>query len=517
MSDRVIIFDTTLRDGEQALSASLSFKEKLRIAKSLEQLGVDVMEVGFPISSRGDFDSVQMIAREIKNSTVCGLARAVEKDIDAAYEALSVSDNYRIHCFIATSDVHVKDKLRKDFGSVVDMAVNAIRYARNKAPDVEFSCEDAGRTPIDHLCRIVEAAIDAGASTINIPDTVGYTLPFEFGGIIEQLFDRVPNIDKARISVHCHNDLGMATANSISAVVKGARQIECTVNGIGERAGNCSMEEVVMAIKTRNRILNLHTGINCTEITRTSSLVSQLCNMPIAPNKAIVGANAFSHSSGIHQDGVLKNRDTYEIITPESVGLKENTMNLTARSGRHIIAHRLAALGYPEGSYDLDNVYRRFKDLADVKGQVFDYDLEALLFFSNLRDEPERYRLEYLSVLSGGSNVMPTASIKMSVGDTVLTEAAVGNGPVDALYKAIYKLTGYDIELKTYEIKAKGQGIDALGQVSIIVNYKGRVFHGMGLATDIIQASALAMIHACNSIYKSDLVEEKKHAGIGLQ
>ena len=494
MSDQVIIFDTTLRDGEQALSASLSFKEKMRIAKALEQLGVDVMEVGFPISSRGDFESVQMIAREIRNSTVCGLARAMEKDIDAAYEALSVSDNYRIHCFIATSDVHVKDKLRKDFDSVVDMAVKAIRYARNRAPDVEFSCEDAGRTPIDHLCRIVEAAIDAGAGTINIPDTVGYTLPFEFGGIIEQLFDRVPNIDKARISVHCHNDLGMATANSISAVAKGARQIECTVNG------------------TRNRILDLHTGINCTEITRTSQLVSQLCNMPIAPNKAIVGANAFSHSSGIHQDGVLKNRDTYEIITPESVGLKENTMNLTARSGRHIIAHRLEALGYPEGSYDLDNVYKRFKDLADVKGQVFDYDLEALLFFSNLREEPERYQMEYLSVLSGGANVMPTASIKMSAGEEHLTEAAVGNGPVDALYKAIYKLTGYDIELKTYEIKAKGQGIDALGQVSIIVECKGKVFHGMGLATDIIQASALAMIHVCNSIYQSDLIEEKKHS-----
>ena len=510
MSDRVIIFDTTLRDGEQALSASLSFKEKLRIAKALESLGVDVMEVGFPVSSHGDFESVQMIAREIKNSTVCGLARSVQKDIDAAYEALSVCDNYRIHCFIATSDVHVKDKLHRDFDAIVEMAVNAVKYARNKAPDVEFSCEDAGRTPIDHLCRIVEATIDAGARTINIPDTVGYTLPFEFGGIIEQLFNRVPNIDKARISVHCHNDLGMATANSLSAVVKGARQIECTVNGIGERAGNCSMEEVVMAIKTRNRLLNLETGINCTEITRTSQLVSQLCNMPIAPNKAIVGANAFSHSSGIHQDGVLKNRDTYEIVTPESVGLKENTMNLTARSGRHIIAHRLEALGYSSDSYDLDNVYKRFKELADIKGQVFDYDLEALLFFINLHEEPEQFSLEYLSVMSGAGDVIPTASIRMSSGGEHLTGADVGNGPVDAMYRTIYRLTGYDISLKKYEIKAKGQGMDALGQVSIIVEYKGRVFHGMGLATDIIQASALAMIHACNAIYRSELIEAKK-------
>ena len=305
MSDQVLIFDTSLRDGEQALAASLSFKEKLQIALTLEKLGVDVMEVGFPISSPGDFESVKNIASIIKNSTVCGLARALEKDIDAAYQALKDAANYRIHCFIATSDIHVKEKLHKDFDAIVDMAVKAIKYARNRAPDVEFSCEDAGRTPIDHLCRIVEAAIDAGAQTINIPDTVGYTLPYEFGSIIETLFNRVPNIDKARISVHCHNDLGMATANSLSAVLKGARQIECTINGIGERAGNCSLEEVVMAMKTRSSYMNVHTNINCKEIAHASQIVSQICNMPVPAIMSIFGAIAFSHSSGIHQDGVL--------------------------------------------------------------------------------------------------------------------------------------------------------------------------------------------------------------------
>ncbi|MDY5778588.1 MAG: 2-isopropylmalate synthase [Succinivibrionaceae bacterium] len=512
MSDQVLIFDTSLRDGEQALAASLSAKEKLQIALTLEQLGVDIMEVGFPISSSGDFDSVKQIAGVIKNSTVCGLARVLEKDIDAAYEALKDAERYRIHCFIATSDVHVKDKLHKDFDSIVEMAVRGIKYARNKAADVEFSCEDAGRTPIDHLCRIVEAAIDAGAQTINIPDTVGYTLPSEFGGIIANLFNRVPNIDKARISVHCHNDLGMATANSLSAVLNGARQIECTVNGIGERAGNCSLEEVVMAMKTRSSYMNVYTNINHKEIAHASQIVSQICNMPVPANKAIVGSNAFSHSSGIHQDGVLKNKDTYEIITPESVGFNNNNLNLTARSGRHVIAHRLSLLGYKEDSYNLDEIYKKFKELADLKGQVFDYDLEALLFFSKIQDEPVQFKLQYLSVISGGVNIMPTASMKMSIGEKIVSDAATGNGPVDAVYQCIYRLTGYndDIKLVKYDIKSKGQGKDALGQVDIIVDYKGKIFHGMGLSTDIIQSSALAMIHACNSIYRSNLIAEEK-------
>jgi 2-isopropylmalate synthase len=510
MSEQVIIFDTSLRDGEQALAASLSFKEKLQIALALENLGVDVMEVGFPFSSPGDFESVKQIASVIKKSKVCGLARCLPQDIDAAYEALKHSDNYRIHCFVATSDVHVKDKLNKNFDDVVEMAVRSIKYARNKAEDVEFSCEDAGRTPLDNLCRIVEAAIDAGAKTVNIPDTVGYTLPYEYGGIIKNLYERVPNIDKAIISVHCHNDLGMATANSLSAVMNGARQIECTVNGIGERAGNTSLEEVVMTIKTRAKLLNCHTNINTTEIAKTSQLISQICNMPVPANKAIVGSNAFSHSSGIHQDGVLKNKDTYEIITPESVGFNTNNLNLTARSGRHVIKHRLEAMGYKEDSYNLDTVYAKFLELADMKGQVFDYDLEALLFFSQIQEEPEQFKIEHLSVLSGGKNVIPTASIKLNMGGTIVTEASTGNGPVDAVYQCIYKMTGYNITLKKYEIKSKGQGKDALGQVDIIVEHQGQVFHGMGLATDIIQSSAQAMIHACNSIYRAKLVAQKK-------
>lgn len=356
MSNQVIIFDTTLRDGEQALRASLSVKEKLQIAYALERLGVDVMEVGFPVSSPGDFESVQTIARHIKHSRVCALARAVDKDIDVAAEALKVAEAFRIHTFIATSTLHIESKLRRSFDDVLAMAVHAVTRARRYTDDVEFSCEDAGRTPIDNLCRVVEAAIKAGARTINIPDTVGYTIPSQFGGIIETLFNRVPNIDQAVISVHCHNDLGLSVANSIAAVQAGARQIECTVNGIGERAGNCSLEEIAMIIRTRADLLNVHTNIHHQDIYRTSQLVSQLCNMPIQPNKAIVGANAFAHSSGIHQDGVLKNKSTYEIITPESIGLNQNQLNLTSRSGRAAVKHRMDAMGYSEGSYDLDSL-----------------------------------------------------------------------------------------------------------------------------------------------------------------
>ncbi|WP_409422257.1 2-isopropylmalate synthase [Pseudaeromonas sp. ZJS20] len=509
MSDRVIIFDTTLRDGEQALSASLTVKEKLQIAQALERLGVDVMEVGFPVSSPGDFESVQTIARSIKNSRVCGLARALEKDIVAAGEALKVADQFRIHTFLATSTIHVQSKLRKSFDEVLEMGTQAVKLARRYTDDVEFSCEDAGRTPIDNLCRMVEAAIKAGATTVNIPDTVGYTIPTEFGGIIQALFNRVPNIDKAVISVHCHDDLGLSVANSIAAVQMGARQIECTINGIGERAGNCSMEEVAMILKTRADLLGVETGIKHQEIHRTSQLVSQLCNMPIQPNKAIVGANAFSHSSGIHQDGVLKAKNTYEIITPESIGLSTNNLNMTSRSGRHVIKHRLEVMGYHEGSYDLDQIYESFLKLADKKGQVFDYDLEALLFFSQIQEEPEQFKLDYLSVLSGGS-VMSTASVKMKVGDHVVCEAATGNGPVDAVYQCINRITGYDIRIDKYELKSKGTGKDALGQVDIVAVYEGRKFHGMGLATDIVESSAQALVHVMNSIYRALQVAEQK-------
>ncbi|EKO3923506.1 2-isopropylmalate synthase [Vibrio metschnikovii] len=508
MSDQVIIFDTTLRDGEQALSASLTVKEKLQIAYALERLGVDIIEAGFPVSSPGDFESVQTIAKHIKNSRVCALSRAVAKDIDAAAEALKVADAFRIHTFISTSTIHVQDKLRRSYDDVVDMAVQAVKHARNYTDDVEFSCEDAGRTPIDNLCRMVEAAINAGARTINIPDTVGYTVPSEFGGIIQTLFNRVPNIDKAIISVHCHDDLGMSVANSIAAVQAGARQIEGTINGIGERAGNCALEEIAMILKTRHNLLGVKTNIRHEEISRTSKLVSQLCNMPIQSNKAIVGANAFSHSSGIHQDGVLKNKNTYEIITPESIGLKNQALNLTSRSGRAAVKSHMESMGYHEHEYNLDALYEDFLKLADRKGQVFDYDLEALMHFSNLREEDDFYKLNYLSVQSG--SVMATTTIKLKCGDEEHCEAAVGNGPVDALYQCIYRLTGYDIVLDKFDLTAKGEGEDGLGQADIIANYKNRKYHGTGVSTDIVEASGQALLHVINSIHRANQIDQIK-------
>ncbi|EKO3686301.1 2-isopropylmalate synthase [Vibrio metschnikovii] len=508
MSDQVIIFDTTLRDGEQALSASLTVKEKLQIAYALERLGVDIIEAGFPVSSPGDFESVQTIAKHIKNSRVCALSRAVAKDIDAAAEALKVADAFRIHTFISTSTIHVQDKLRRSYDDVVNMAVQAVKHARNYTDDVEFSCEDAGRTPIDNLCRMVEAAINAGARTINIPDTVGYTVPSEFGGIIQTLFNRVPNIDKAIISVHCHDDLGMSVANSIAAVQAGARQIEGTINGIGERAGNCALEEIAMILKTRHDLLGVKTNIRHEEISRTSKLVSQLCNMPIQSNKAIVGANAFSHSSGIHQDGVLKNKNTYEIITPESIGLKNQALNLTSRSGRAAVKSHMESMGYHEHEYNLDALYEDFLKLADRKGQVFDYDLEALMHFSNLREEDDFYKLNYLSVQSG--SVMATTTIKLKCGDEEHCEAAVGNGPVDALYQCIYRLTGYDIVLDKFDLTAKGEGEDGLGQADIIANYKNRKYHGTGVSTDIVEASGQALLHVINSIHRANQIDQIK-------
>ncbi|KLV02424.1 2-isopropylmalate synthase [Photobacterium aquae] len=508
MKDQVIIFDTTLRDGEQALPASLTVKEKLQIAYALERLGVDVIEAGFPVSSPGDFESVQTIAKHIKDSRVCALSRAVAKDIDVAAESLKVAEAFRIHTFISTSTVHVQDKLRRSYDDVIEMGVAAVKRARNYTDDVEFSCEDAGRTPIDNLCRMVEAAIRAGAKTINIPDTVGYTLPSEFGGIISQLFDRVPNIDQAVISVHCHDDLGMSVANSMAAVQAGARQVEGTINGIGERAGNCSLEEIAMIIKTRADFLGVDTNIKHEEIHRTSKLVSQLCNMPVQANKAIVGANAFSHSSGIHQDGMLKNKNTYEIMTPESIGLKNQVLNLTSRSGRAAVKSHMDAMGYTEQEYDLDTLYTDFLKLADRKGQVFDYDLEALVHFVNLREEDDYYKLNYLSVQSG--SVMATATIKLQCGEEEECEAAVGNGPVDALYQCIYRLTGYEIVLDKFDLTAKGEGEDGLGQADIIANYKGRKYHGTGLATDIVEASGQALLHVINSIHQADQIAEIK-------
>jgi len=510
MSQQVKIFDTTLRDGEQALPASLTVKEKLQIALALERLGVDIIEAGFPVSSPGDFTSVQTIAREIKNATVAGLSRALAKDIDACGEALKVAERFRIHTFIATSDIHVGTKLKKSQDEVVEMAVKAIQHARQYTDDVEFSCEDAGRTHIDYLCRMVESAIKAGATTVNIPDTVGYTTPTEFGGIIQQLFNRVPNIDQATISVHCHNDLGLAVANSLAAVEQGARQVECTINGIGERAGNASLEEIAMILQTRKERYQLETNIKSNEISRTSKLVSQLCSMPVQANKAIVGANAFAHSSGIHQDGVLKGQNTYEIMTPESVGLNKNQLNLTSRSGRHVIKHRLHELGYSDSDYDLDEVYAAFLRLADKKGQVYDYDLEAILFFNQQKQDDSYYSLEYLHA-SSGKEIIPSATVTLNVGGEPTTHSAVGNGPVDAAYNAIMQIIGEDaINIVDFKLDSKGEGANALAQVSIVVQYNERRFHGIGLATDIVESGVKALIFVLNNMHLADMIDEQK-------
>ncbi|MFU2059189.1 2-isopropylmalate synthase [Avibacterium volantium] len=510
MQDQVIIFDTTLRDGEQALKASLTVKEKLQIAFALERLGVDVMEVGFPVSSAGDFESVRTIAENIKNSRVCALSRAVDKDIDVAAEALKVAEAFRIHTFIATSALHVEAKLRRTFDDVVEMAINAVKRARRYTDDVEFSCEDAGRTGIDNICRIVEAAINAGATTVNIPDTVGYCLPMEYGNIIANVMNRVPNIDKAVISVHCHNDLGMATANSLTAVQNGARQIECTVNGIGERAGNTALEEVVMAIKTRQALFGVDTRINTQEIHRVSQMVSQLCNMPIQPNKAIVGSNAFAHSSGIHQDGMVKNKNTYEIMSPETIGLKKEKLNLTARSGRAAVKNHMDSMGYQENEYDLDKLYEAFLKLADKKGQVFDYDLEALAFIDMQQGDEDRLTLDVITSQMI-SHLPASAFVQVELdGEKLSQVSSGGNGPVDAVFNAILKITNIDLKMLNYNLTAKGEGAEALGQVDIVVEHKGRRFHGVGLATDIVESSARALIHAINAIYRSHKVENLK-------
>ncbi|MDP4529074.1 2-isopropylmalate synthase [Alkalimonas delamerensis] len=510
--NKIWIFDTTLRDGEQALRASLSQKQKIQLAHAIARLNVDVMEVGFPVSSPGDFDSVQRIAREVKGPVICGLARAVAGDIEACGEALKDAERKRIHTFIATSPLHLEYKLRKTLQQATEQAVAAIRQASRYTDDIEFSCEDAGRTPIDDLCYIIERAIAAGATTINIPDTVGYTIPTEFAAIIHALKNKVPNIDKARLSVHCHNDLGLAVANSISAVQAGARQIECTVNGIGERAGNCSLEEVAMIVRTRQDVFApLYTDIKTTEIYRSSHLVSQICNMPIQPNKAVVGENAFAHSSGIHQDGVLKAQNTYEIMAPEQVGIRQNELNLTSRSGRHVIQHRLSDLGYSQNDYNLDELYQSFLALADQKGRVFDYDLEALVFFQNLQEQDEFYQLEFLSSSTHTGHVA-SATVGLRCGDDLLTEAATGNGPVEAAFQAIQRISKLPIRMVDFNLSAKGSGEDALGQVDIIAEFEGRRFHGAGLATDIVRASVLAYVHVLNMIQRAQQVDACKQA-----
>jgi 2-isopropylmalate synthase len=511
MSDKVHIFDTTLRDGEQSPGASMNTDEKLEIARQLVRLGVDVIEAGFPISSPGDFESVRRIGAEVGDAAiVCGLTRAIPKDIDVAVDALSTAERPRIHTGIGVSESHLRDKLRMSIDEAIEQAVVAVKYARNSVGDVEFYAEDAGRAVPEHLYRMIEAVVAAGATVVNIPDTTGYTYPTEFGALIAGLRENVKGIENVIISVHCHNDLGMATANALAGVGAGARQVECTINGLGERAGNTAMEEVVMAIRQRGAAIgDVMTGVNTRELMRTSRLVSSITGIRVQPNKAIVGANAFAHSSGIHQDGVLKERTTYEIIDPVDVGAGGSEIVLTARSGRHALKHRLEELGYTLPDDEFERVHTAFLSLADKKKEVFDEDLEALVSESE-RTLNEVYHLAQVHVSTGVPGI-PTATVELitQAGD-VLIDSSHGTGPVDAVYKAINRIVKVPNELSEFSVQAVTRGIDALGEVTIRVTSKdGRVFTGRGAHSDIIVASAKAYTNALNRL----LVSEGHEAG----
>ena len=498
--DKLVIFDTTLRDGEQSPGASMTKDEKVRIAKALERMRVDVIEAGFPIASPGDFEAVQAVARTIKDSTVCGLARALDKDIDRAGEAIKEANSGRIHTFIATSPIHMKMKLRMEPDQVVEQAVKAVKRARHYTDNVEFSPEDAGRSELDFLCRILEAVIEAGATTLNIPDTVGYNIPDHFGSLIRNLRERIPNADKAIFSVHCHNDLGLAVANSLSAVMNGARQVECTINGLGERAGNAALEEIVMAVKTRRDIFPCNVDhLDTTQIVSASRLVSGITGFAVQPNKAIVGANAFAHESGIHQDGVLKSRETYEIMRAEDVGWSTNRMVLGKHSGRNAFRTRLSELGVDFTSEaELNDAFVRFKELADKKHEIYDDDLQALVTDS-MAAENERIRLVALRVCSETGEV-PHADITIDIDGEEKTANAEGGGPVDAAFKAIESVVNSGSELLLYSVNNITSGTDAQGEVTVRVEKGGRIANGQGADTDIVIASAKAYINALNKI-----------------
>ncbi len=509
MTKRLYIFDTTLRDGEQSPGCSMNIEEKLRVAHALARLGVDIIEAGFPIASPGDFEAVQRIAAEVEGPKIAGLARATRKDIERAAEAIApAGDRGRIHTFIATSPIHMEAKLRMSPDEVLERAVEAVRLARSLAPEVEFSAEDAGRSEMDFLCRVVEAAIDAGAAVINIPDTVGYMVPDEFGARIRELIERVPNSDRAIFSVHCHNDLGLAVANSLAAVVNGARQVECTINGLGERAGNASLEEIVMILRTRSDRFDIDTGIDTTRIVPTSRLVSQITGMPVQPNKAIVGANAFAHESGIHQDGVLKHQKTYEIMTPESVGWTTSRMVLGKHSGRAALKARYAELGIELDGEQLDTVFERFKLLADKKKEVFDEDLMAILSTDG-EVEGERIRLVSLHVASGTGDT-PVAAVELEIDGQLHKATAEGDGPVDATFKAINSLVEPNGRLLLYAVNAITAGTDAQGEVTVRLQDGDRIVNGQGADTDIIVASAKALIAALNKL--PDMHAREVHA-----
>lgn len=501
MNDQLIIFDTTLRDGEQSPGASMTREEKLRIARQLERMRVDVIEAGFAAASNGDFESVRSIAEAIRESTVCSLARANENDIRRAGEAIAPAASGRIHTFIATSPIHMEKKLRMTPDQVVEQAVRAIGWAREYTDDVEFSAEDAGRSELDFLCRIFEAVIKAGATTINVPDTVGYNVPEQFAGTIRQLIERVPNSDKVVWSVHCHNDLGLAVANSLAAVMAGARQVECTVNGLGERAGNAALEEIVMAVRTRRDVFACDTRIDTTQIVPASKLVSGVTGFPVQPNKAIVGANAFSHESGIHQDGVLKHRETYEIMRAEDVGWGANKLVLGKHSGRNAFRTRLQELGIAIESEDhLNHAFARFKELADKKHEIFDEDLHAMMSDEEVTPEHEHFRL-VATRFHSETGETPEAQLTLAVGGKEVRAAAQGSGPVDAAFKAIETVAHSGTELLLYSVNAITTGTDAQGEVTVRLARDGKVVNGQGADTDIIVASAKAYLNALNRLH----------------
>jgi 2-isopropylmalate synthase len=507
--DKVIIFDTTLRDGEQAAGGSLNLKEKLEIARQLEKLGVDVIEAGFPISSPGDFEAVRLIAREVRGPIICGLARAKPEDVDRAWEAVKEAARPRIHIFVSSSDIHLMHGMKKTRDEVLQIAYDMVARAKSYTEDVEFSPMDASRTEPAYLYQILKATIDAGAVTVNIPDTVGYAIPDEFGRLIEGIFQNVPNISRAVVSVHCHNDLGLAVANSLEAIKRGARQVECTINGIGERAGNASLEEIVMTLETRGELFNnLKTNIETKQIYRASRLVSELTGFSVQPNKAIVGANAFRHESGIHQDGVIKMPITFEIIDPRTIGIPASSLVLGKLSGRHALKERLAELGYSLDEEDFNRVFLSFKELADKKKEVTDRDIESLVA-EEQRTISEVFHLDRLQV-SCGDRGIPTASVVLIGPDSkAQADAALGTGPVDATFKAINKIVKVPNTLTEFSIKSITEGIDAIGEVVVRIESEGITYTGRGADTDIIVASARAYINALNRLLTARKLQNK--------
>lgn len=495
---RIKIFDTTLRDGEQTPGVCLEAAEKVEIALALARLNVDVIEAGFPIASPGDFAAVSQVAAAVKGPIIAGLARANKKDIDAVRQALEKAERARVHTFIATSDIHMEHKLKMSREQVLAHAQEAVRYAKQFTADVEFSAEDASRSDWDFLCQVYSAVIAAGATVINVPDTVGYTTPAEFGALIAYIREHVTNIHKADISVHCHDDLGMSVANSLAAIQNGATQVECTINGIGERAGNAAMEELVMALLTRKEYYGVTTGIVTEQLYRTSRLVSTLTGIAVPPNKAVVGDNAFAHESGIHQHGVLGNALTYEIMRPESIGISRNSIVLGKHSGRHAFEERLRHLGYTLNTEDINSLFAKFKDLADRKKTVFDRDIEALIT-DKAAEHTEVYRLAYYHVTSG-NQMVATASVRMEMNNGSVEQASCGDGPVDAVFKAIEAAIGFEIGLNDYQLKAVTAGEDALGEATVWVERDGKVFSGRGLSTDVVEASAKAYVNAINKM-----------------